>query len=54
MERLGITCKFQIPGDRFGIDALLMVPEQLPKIICYGYFKPKRKKTVGSDMHRGN
>lgn len=34
MERLGITCKFQMPRDRLGIDALLMVPEQLPKIIC--------------------
>lgn len=54
MERLGITRKFQISRDRLGIDALLMVPEQLPKIICYGFLKPKRKRTAGSDMYRGN
>lgn len=44
MERLGITCKFQIPRDRPGIDSLLMVPEQLPKIICYGFLKPKKER----------
>lgn len=54
MERLGITCKFRIPRDRLGIEALLMVTEKLPKIICYGFLKPKRKRTVGSDMYTGN
>lgn len=41
MERLGITGKFQIPRDR---PALFVVPEQFPKIIRYGFLKPKKER----------